>query len=228
MILKEKRLTVMLWLVTVALVWGYVANHLLACVIPEYGRWLERPLFSYIAPIGVDFRLGIYQPAQLLASGASPYDMKNWYPPFMALFGLPFTLLGEDAAYQLQVVLLTVVNGACLLLGLRVARRVFADAAARARLEGILHPRIRALWRTQVEAWRACRWKCADRRKRHTPQRRRVLPPRSVQNNHRLRLHLPRTVARPSRMLPRDCQVARNRSLGPTKSFLPVLSELFR
>ena len=127
MILKEKRLTVMLWLVTVALVWGYVANHLLACVIPEYGRWLERPLFSYIAPIGVDFRLGIYQPAQLLASGASPYDMKNWYPPFMALFGLPFTLLGEDAAYQLQVLLLTVANGACLLLGLRVAGRVFAD-----------------------------------------------------------------------------------------------------
>jgi len=36
-----------------------------------------------------------------------------------------------------------------------LARRVFADAAARARLESILHPRIRALWRAQVEAWRA-------------------------------------------------------------------------
>ena len=35
-----------------------------------------------------------------------------------------------------------------------LARRVFADPAARKRLEAILHPRIRALWRAQVEAWR--------------------------------------------------------------------------
>jgi dephospho-CoA kinase len=35
-----------------------------------------------------------------------------------------------------------------------LARRVFADPAARQRLEGILHPRIRALWRVQVENWR--------------------------------------------------------------------------
>jgi dephospho-CoA kinase len=35
-----------------------------------------------------------------------------------------------------------------------LARRVFSDAAARKRLEGILHPRIRQLWRQQVEAWR--------------------------------------------------------------------------
>jgi dephospho-CoA kinase len=36
-----------------------------------------------------------------------------------------------------------------------LARRVFADPAARRRLEGILHPRIRALWRAQIETWRA-------------------------------------------------------------------------
>jgi dephospho-CoA kinase len=36
-----------------------------------------------------------------------------------------------------------------------LARRVFADPADRQRLEQILHPRIRALWRTQVEQWRA-------------------------------------------------------------------------
>src|ERR1035438_3822386 len=34
-----------------------------------------------------------------------------------------------------------------------LARRVFADAASRQRLEGILHPPIRALWRAQVETW---------------------------------------------------------------------------
>jgi dephospho-CoA kinase len=36
-----------------------------------------------------------------------------------------------------------------------VARRVFANPAARQRLESILHPPIRALWRTQMETWRA-------------------------------------------------------------------------
>ena len=35
-----------------------------------------------------------------------------------------------------------------------MARRVFADSAALHRLEAILHPRIRELWRAQVEAWR--------------------------------------------------------------------------
>jgi dephospho-CoA kinase len=35
-----------------------------------------------------------------------------------------------------------------------LARIVFADAAARHRLEAILHPRIRELWRAQVEVWR--------------------------------------------------------------------------
>jgi dephospho-CoA kinase len=36
-----------------------------------------------------------------------------------------------------------------------LARRVFADPAVRKRLEDILHPRIRALWRAQMQSWRA-------------------------------------------------------------------------
>lgn len=35
-----------------------------------------------------------------------------------------------------------------------LARLVFANPDARKTLEGILHPRIRDLWRTQVEVWR--------------------------------------------------------------------------
>jgi dephospho-CoA kinase len=35
-----------------------------------------------------------------------------------------------------------------------LARLVFEDAAARTRLEAILHPRIRAAWQTEVERWR--------------------------------------------------------------------------
>jgi dephospho-CoA kinase len=36
-----------------------------------------------------------------------------------------------------------------------LARRVFADRSARRQLEAILHPRIRTIWRAQVEIWRA-------------------------------------------------------------------------
>lgn len=36
-----------------------------------------------------------------------------------------------------------------------LARRVFADAGARQKLEGILHPLIRQLWRSQVLVWQA-------------------------------------------------------------------------
>ncbi len=36
-----------------------------------------------------------------------------------------------------------------------LARRVFADAAARRDLEAILHPRIRTIWLRQVEQWRS-------------------------------------------------------------------------
>ena len=36
-----------------------------------------------------------------------------------------------------------------------LARRVFADTAARRQLESILHPRIRQLWLAQIQQWRA-------------------------------------------------------------------------
>jgi len=36
-----------------------------------------------------------------------------------------------------------------------LAQRVFADHDGRKKLEAILHPRIRELWETQVETWRA-------------------------------------------------------------------------
>lgn len=39
----------------------------------------------------------------------------------------------------------------------KLAEFVFADRAARLKLEEILHPRIRELWRAQVEEWRTAR-----------------------------------------------------------------------
>ncbi len=36
-----------------------------------------------------------------------------------------------------------------------LARRIFADAAERAKLEAILHPKIREVWEAEVKRWRA-------------------------------------------------------------------------
>src|SRR3954463_5730608 len=36
-----------------------------------------------------------------------------------------------------------------------LARIVFSDPAARQKVESLMHPRIRELWRRQLEAWRA-------------------------------------------------------------------------
>jgi dephospho-CoA kinase len=41
-----------------------------------------------------------------------------------------------------------------------LARVVFADAGARADLEAILHPRIRAAWHAEAESWRGARRDC--------------------------------------------------------------------
>jgi dephospho-CoA kinase len=41
-----------------------------------------------------------------------------------------------------------------------LARIVFADAGARADLESILHPRIRAAWEAEAESWRAAGLEC--------------------------------------------------------------------
>jgi dephospho-CoA kinase len=40
------------------------------------------------------------------------------------------------------------------LLRREMAHRVFPDSGARRQLEGVLHPRIRELWRTQAQVWR--------------------------------------------------------------------------
>ena len=62
---------------------------------------------------------------------------------------------GHPAVVEIQRVFgRDMVGPAGQLLRDKLAGVVFADSGARAKLEAILHPRIRELWRRQVEAWR--------------------------------------------------------------------------
>ena len=63
---------------------------------------------------------------------------------------------GQPAVEQIKTVFgLAMVDADGRLRREEMARLVFADASARQQLEAILHPAIHAVWRKQVEAWRA-------------------------------------------------------------------------
>jgi dephospho-CoA kinase len=50
-----------------------------------------------------------------------------------------------------------------------LAKIVFADAAARKKLEAILHPKIRESWLAQIEKWRAASKRSGDGRQQNVP-----------------------------------------------------------
>jgi dephospho-CoA kinase len=63
---------------------------------------------------------------------------------------------GQPALAQIQLLFGTEITGSDGRLRRDdLARRVFADASARQKLEDILHPLIRAAWQRQVEIWRS-------------------------------------------------------------------------
>lgn len=63
---------------------------------------------------------------------------------------------GQPALAEIQKIFgQAIVGSDGRLLRRELASRVFADPAARNQLEAILHPRIRALWKSQIAGWRA-------------------------------------------------------------------------
>jgi hypothetical protein len=103
---------------------SFLMNSLFPWVNPEIGKWIECSLIPALPQFGLDFREGISRPANMLVRGLSPYDMGNWYPPFVALAAVPLTLLSEDNAYWVQFFSLPVANIACILLAVRIGRHV--------------------------------------------------------------------------------------------------------
>ncbi len=91
----------------------------------DHNRWEPPYLLPAARPPGIDFRGGLYLPAQALLQGRAPTVP---YPPFTALLATPFLLLDVDTAYFVQVGLLYVLNIACLWLGLKIALAGFAGA----------------------------------------------------------------------------------------------------
>ncbi len=90
--------------------------------------YIEMPyLFPAIRPVGADFRKGLYEPAGALLKGQTPYHSGVFpYPPFAAVFGLPFRLFSSQTGYLVLVILLFACTVAAIPLSLRIAQTVFS------------------------------------------------------------------------------------------------------
>ena len=106
-----QRLKTSLWFIIVSILIIYLVNNLFSVINMEKETWEFPYLFPYIKPIGTDFRIGMFYPAMVLLEGLSPYEHYNLiYPPFAAVFSIPFRLFDVKTAYLLQVILLYAAN----------------------------------------------------------------------------------------------------------------------
>ena len=115
-------------------IWAILlVNSLLPMLDTAKELWLYPDIIPYIKPIGTDFREGYYYPSKVLLEGKSPYvDYNLNYPPFSAVFSIPFTLLDVDTAYLVAACLIFALNIGSVGLGLSIARRVFTPSPGKA------------------------------------------------------------------------------------------------
>ncbi len=105
----------------------YLINNLLPLISTSQWTFAFPNIIPTLNPVGVDFRAGIYRPAERLATGAPIYSPEygDWYPPLVAALGLPYVVLNENAAYMLHVLILFAANALCLPLAAWLARDHF-------------------------------------------------------------------------------------------------------
>ncbi len=127
----RRRLAIALWSLGV----GALAIYVLNAIVPSWSfpldEWIFRPFLPTMRPLGNDFRVGIYLPAELVRAGRSPYEILNVYPPLVAVLGLPATVLDPQAAYVVHVVLLVAANAAAIALAVSLTARVVSSASPR-------------------------------------------------------------------------------------------------
>ncbi len=123
----SRRLGVGMSVILLFVLLAYLWNNLLPMINLQAELWESPVIMPLIRPIGTDFREGYFYPAKIVLQGKSPYvDYNLIYPPFSAVFSIPFRLFPVDQAYLVQVVLLYAVNALTLIFSLLIAKEVFA------------------------------------------------------------------------------------------------------
>jgi hypothetical protein len=122
------RLRTAFLIITLFVLIAYLWNNLLPMIDLQAEVWEPPVIMPEIKPVGTDFREGYYYPAKIVLQGKSPYvDYNLIYPPFSAVFSIPFRLFNVDQAYLVQVVLLYLVNAITLGISLKLAWQVLSN-----------------------------------------------------------------------------------------------------
>ena len=122
----SKRLGIGFSIIVVFVLASYFWNSLRPLLNTKIELWDYPTFMPLIKPIGDDFREGYFYPAKIVLQGKDPYtDYFFDYPPFSAVFSIPFRLFDVDQAYLMQAGLLFVLNAVTIFISLKIAYEVF-------------------------------------------------------------------------------------------------------
>jgi hypothetical protein len=116
---SRKRLLLALAEVFIGISIIFIINNVLSNINQVSGQYENHEIIPVMVPIGNDFRIGLYYPAQSLVNsgfksiGSESVKPVN-YPPFNSVLGLPYLLFNESTAYLIHISLLIFANFACL------------------------------------------------------------------------------------------------------------------
>lgn len=119
----SRRVQVGLCIITISVLFFYFFVSIFPVLNVEKELWTPLVPFPSIHPIGTDFREGLFYPAKILLQGKCPYiDYALIYPPMAALFGIPFRVFPIQLAYQIQTIILFILNITCVWGAIRLAK----------------------------------------------------------------------------------------------------------
>jgi hypothetical protein len=118
----RQRLALALAFIAIATLVVWYANQIAPHIRDLALGWNRGYLFPLISPMGADFRDGVYFPGSLLVMGKDPYVGSGlWYPPFSALFLLPYQIFDAAQAYSIHVFVLVLLTIASVWSSIRIA-----------------------------------------------------------------------------------------------------------
>jgi hypothetical protein len=117
----------------------FVINNLIARIDTHNWRLDNLDIIPVMEPIGNDFRVGLYWPAEnLLKSGFKAISpdgtYPSIYPPLVNVFSLPYLLLDAQTAYLVHVAILFICNLASLLIATLMIKKLFLDRVVKDQL----------------------------------------------------------------------------------------------
>jgi hypothetical protein len=126
----EVRLRIAIYAVGLGALAIYFVNNILGSIDFSANYWTFPRLIPTQVPPGSDFYVGVYRPSLEFRHGYSPYEIPNAYPPFMVVWGIPFTFFSPSTAYVIQILGLLFANAAVLWLTFRLASDAFQPIGA--------------------------------------------------------------------------------------------------